>query len=193
MTVPQVPEFPERGLPYVVRWRVNGRRYWRSFATKRGNNGADTFCSLLTVAAMNERDWSSETGLPTTWDSKSEMNIAEYCRLYIQDEWKRLSPSTRKSYVEALTSFTINCARRGVPTLPTLGRNAIGSWLTPTLTTANSSFRSTRVWSDEPLARSVQNWVARHSPSLGDLDRELLHETVRRIYTTSVNVNKLLR
>jgi len=41
------------------------------------------------------------------------MNVAEYCRLYIQDEWNRLSPSTRKSYLEALTSFTIHCTRRG--------------------------------------------------------------------------------
>jgi integrase len=130
---------------------------------------------------MNERDWNSETGLPTTWDSKSEMNVAEYCRLYIQDEWMRLSPSTRKCYVEALTSLTINCTQRGVPTLPDLGRNAIGSWLTPTLTTAKSSLPSTWVWSNEPLPRSVQNWVARHSPSLGNLDRELLYETDRRM------------
>ncbi len=125
---------------------------------------------------MNERDWNPETGLPTTWDSKSEMNVAEYCRLYIQDEWKRLSPSTRKSYIEALTSFTINCTRRGVPRLPALGRIAIGSWLTPTLTTANSSLPSIWVWSDEPLPRSVQIWVVRRSPSLGDLDRELLYD-----------------
>jgi len=158
---------------------VNGRRHWRGFASKRGNNGADTFCSMLTVAAMNERDWNPETGLPTTWDSKSEMNVAEYCRLYIQDEWKRLSPSTRKSYVEALTSFTINCTRRGVPKLPALGRKAIGSWLTPMLNTATSP--PTWVWSDGPLLRSVQNWVNRYSPSLGDLDRELLYETDRRM------------
>jgi integrase/uncharacterized protein YbdZ (MbtH family) len=181
VTVPHVTEFPERRLPYVVRWRVNGRRHWRSFATKRGNNGADAFCSLLSVASMNERDWNSETGLPTSWDSKSQLNIAEYCRLYIQDEWKRLSPSTRKSYVEALTSFTINCTRRGVPPLSSLGRNAIGSWFTPTLTTSKSSFLPTWVWSDEPLPRSVQNWVVRNSPSLGDLDRELLYETDRRM------------
>jgi hypothetical protein len=69
----QPKEFPERKQPYVVRWRLNGRRYWRSFATRRGNNGADTFCSILTVATINERDWNSETGLPTSWDSKCEI------------------------------------------------------------------------------------------------------------------------
>jgi integrase len=179
--VSQVTEIPGRRFTYVVRWRVNGRRHWRSFATKRGNNGAGAFCSMLSVAAMNERDWNPETGLPTTWDSKSEMNVAVYGRLYIQDEWTRLSPSTRKSYVEALISFTINCTRRGVPTLPALGRNAIGSWLTPTLSKANSSLQSNWVWSDEPLPRSVQNWIARHSPPLGALDREVLYETDRRM------------
>jgi hypothetical protein len=130
---------------------------------------------------MNEREWNPETGLPTTWDSKSEMNVAEYCRLYIQDEWKRLSPSTRKSYVEALTSFTVNCTRRGVPTLPASGRNTIATWLTPTLTPTSSALESAWVWSDDPLPRTVQNWIARHSPSLRELDRELLYETDRRM------------
>ena len=105
VTISQPTEYPERRLPYTVRWRVNGRRYWRSFATKQVNNGAGTFYSLLKVAAMNERDWSSETGLPSSLNSIGGMNVAQYCRLYIPDEWRRLSPSTRKSYVEGLKSL----------------------------------------------------------------------------------------
>jgi len=174
-------EFPDRRLPYTVRWRVNGRRYWRSFATIRGNNGADAFYSILKVAAMNERDWSSETGLPSTWLSKSEMNVAEFCRLYIQDEWKRLSPSTRKSYVEALTSFIVNCRRRGTPAPPPNCRVAVGTWLTPTLTETDPTSPPSWAWSEELQPKGVQNWLNRCSPSLGELDRELLYETDQRM------------
>jgi uncharacterized protein YbdZ (MbtH family) len=177
----QPKEFPERKQPYVVRWRLNGRRYWRSFATKRGNNGADTFYSILTVATINERDWNSETGLPTSWDSKCEMNVAQYCRLYVQEEWRRLSPSTRKIYVEALTSFTVNCTRKGAPAPPTEIRDVVAKWLTPSFIEANASHPSDWVWSEESPAKIVHKWIARYSPSLGELDREVLYETDRRM------------
>jgi integrase len=180
-TISQPVEFPGRTMPFAVRWRLNGRGYWRSFATKRGNNGADAFYSLLKVAAMNERDWSSETGLPSKWKKTSELNVAQYCRLYIQEEWRRFSPSTRKSYVEALTSFIVNCARRGVKTLTSDCRGAISSWLTPTLTNAAVGTEQYWEWSGEPLPRNIQNWLARNSPSIGDLDREVLYETDRRM------------
>lgn len=174
-------EFPGRRLPYAVRWRINGRRYWRSFATERGNNGAVAFHSLLKVAAMNERDWNSETGLPSSWRSGSEMNVAQFCRLFIQDEWRRLSPSTRKSYVEALTSFIVNCRRSGSASPPPSCRVAIGDWLAPTLTQVDPSHPETWQWSEELQPKSVQNWLTRCSPSLGDLDRALLYETDQRM------------
>jgi hypothetical protein len=66
VTISRPAEFPDRKLPYVVRWRLNGRGHWRSFATKRGKNGADAFCALLNVAAMNERDWDLESGVPAS-------------------------------------------------------------------------------------------------------------------------------
>jgi integrase len=174
-------EFPGRRLPYAVRWRINGRRYWRSFATKRGNNGADAFHSLIKVAAMNERDWNTETGLPSSWRSKSAMNVAQFCRLFIQDEWNRLSPSTRKSYVEALTSFTVNCRRNGTAVPPQNCRVAIANWLTPTLNQVDPSHPAMWQWSEELQPKSVQNWLTRFSPSLVDLDRQLLYETDHRM------------
>jgi integrase len=168
-------------MPYAVRWRLNGRGYWRSFASRRGNNGADAFYSLLKVAGMNERDWSAETGLPTLWMKTNHLNVAEYCRLYIQEGWARFSPSTRKSYVEALTSFIVNCARRGVKTLPSDCRGAISSWLTPKLAHAAVESEQCWEWSDDPLPPNIHNWLARNSPSIGQLDREVLYETDRRM------------
>ena len=180
-TISQPVEFPGRTMPYAVRWRLNGRGYWRSFATRRGNNGADAFYSQLKVASMNERDWSSDTGLPSKWNTTNHLNVAQYCRLYIQEEWQRFSPSTRKSYVEALTSFIVNCTRRGVKTLPSVCRADIASWLTPTLANSTEETEQHWEWSDEPLPRNIQSWITRNSPSIGDLDREVLYETDRRM------------
>jgi hypothetical protein len=45
--------------------------------------------------------------------SSSDLNLAEYCRLFVEDQWRRLSPSTRKSYVEASVMFVFNCTRYG--------------------------------------------------------------------------------
>ena len=180
-TISQPVEYPGRTMPYAVRWRLNGRGYWRSFASKRGNNGADAFYSLLKVAGMNERDWSPDTGLPSHWKKNDQFNVAQYCRLYIQDQWTRFSPSTRKSYVEALTSFIVNCTRRGVRTLPSDCRGAISSWLTPTLTDAAVNSDQFWIWSDEPLPQIIRQWLAKNSPSIGDLDREILYETDRRM------------
>ncbi len=181
VTVSLPAEYPERRLPYAVRWRVNGRRYWRSFASKRGKNGAEAFCALLTVASLNERDWNLETGLPSSLGVESDLSVAQFCRLYIEDEWSRLSPSTRKSYVESLVSFTVNCTRSGVPPPPPDIRREVGSWLTPTLTTFNSASPSRWLWLDEPGKRSVQVWLTKHSPSLGELDKRILYETDRRM------------
>jgi hypothetical protein len=86
VTISEPVELPGRKLPYAVRWRLNGKRYWRSFATRRGDNGADAFYALLKVAAMNERDWSSVSDLPSSMHPTSDMNVAHYCRTYIQDE-----------------------------------------------------------------------------------------------------------
>jgi len=43
VTIREPVGFANRKLPFVVRWRLNGRGYWRSLATKRDHNGADAF------------------------------------------------------------------------------------------------------------------------------------------------------
>lgn len=97
VTVSAPIEYPDRKMPYVVRWRLNGHGYWRSFATRRGPNGAEAFHAQLTIAVFNESVWDSRTGLPSSMGSSSDLNLAEYCRLFVEDQWRRLSPSTRKS------------------------------------------------------------------------------------------------
>jgi integrase len=177
ITISQPAEFPDRKLPYAVRWRLNGRGYWRSFATKRGKNGADAFYALLSVAAMNERDWDSETGMPASMSAPSDMNVAEYCRDFVKDEWQRLSPSTRKSYVEALASFIVNCRRSGAPHAPTRSAGILTSWLTPRPEDCPDDRTTEWIWSGEPLPRNIESWIGKNSPLLADLNREILFET----------------
>jgi hypothetical protein len=181
VTVSRAAEFPDRKLPYVVRWRLNGRGHWRSFATKRGSNGADAFFALLKIAAMNERDWDSDSVIPSSMSAPSGTNAAAYCRSFITGEWQRLSPSTRKSYVEALTSFIVNCRRRGAPRAPSQARPTLSSWLTPSPKCQLDDGTVEWVWNDEPLPRNIQAWIDKNSPLLVDLNRELLYETDKRV------------
>jgi len=177
VTVSESTEFPGRRLPYVVRWRLNGRGHWQSFATKRASNGADAFCALLKVAAMNERDWDFDSGIPASMNAPSGMYVAEYCRSFITGEWQRLSPSTRKSYVEALTSFIVNCRRRGASRAPTQSAPTLSSWLTPTSMCQLEDGTIEWVWTNAPMPRNIQTWIDKNSPLLMDLNREVLYET----------------
>ena len=181
ITVSEPVEIANRKLPYAVRWRLNGRGYWRSFATKRGANGADGFHALLKVAAMNEREWDSTSGLPSSMSRLSEMTVAQFCRSYIRDEWRRLSPSTRKSYVEALTSLTLNCVRKEASTPRAEWRAILSTWMMPRAVDCGSRKSVQWVWSDEQLPRGLQSWLNKNSPLLADLNKETLYETDRRM------------
>jgi integrase len=181
ITISLPTEFPDRKLPYVVRWRLNGRAHWRSFATKRGRNGAETFYALLSAAAINESNWDTESGIPTSMSAPSGMNVAEYCLSFVEIEWQRLSPSTRKSYVEALASFTVNCRRRSAPRPPSGSAAAISSWLTPAPKDPVDDGPVEWIWGGEQLSRNIQTWIDKNSPLLTDLSMEILYDTDRRM------------
>ncbi len=168
-------------MPYVVRWRLNGHGYWRSFSTKRGANGAEAFHAKMKVAMFNEPSWDSRTGLPTSMSPSSELNLAEYCRSFIQDQWRRLSPSTRRSYVEALTSFVFNCTRSAARLPVYEWRQILASWMTPRFSHVVGGDTPDWAWTDDPLPRGLQAWVSKNSPLLTELDRKTLYETDRRM------------
>jgi len=181
LTISEPVEFPNRKLPYVVRWRLNGHGHWRSFHTKKGRNGADAFYAMLTIAALNERDWDTTTGLPASMDSVVEITVAQLCRSYIQEEWGRLSPSTRKSYVEALTSLIVNCARSGASAPLDEWRAALFAWMTPNAVEREESKSIEWVWTNEPLPPTLQLWLKKNSPMVGELTKETLYEADRRM------------
>ena len=181
VTVSKPREYPDRKLPYAVRWRFNGRGYWRSFARAKGDNGADAFYALMKVAAMNERQWDAATGLPSSANPVREVNVAQFCRSYIQDEWRRLSPSTRRSYVEALTSLVIHSARPGASAPRIEWRAALTTWMTPSPLSTDTTKSVEWVWSEDPLPRNLQMWLTKNSPLVGDLGKEALYEIDRRM------------
>jgi|GEM_PF-6198195 len=131
VTVAAPTEYPDRKMSYVIRCRLNGHGYWRSYSTKRGANGAEAFHAKLKVAMFNEQSRDSRTGLPTSVSPPSELNLAKYYRSFIQDQCRRLSPSSRRSYVEAMTSFVFNCARNGARPPLHEWRQILASWMTP--------------------------------------------------------------
>ena len=181
VTISKPQEFPGRKLPYAVRWRLNGRGYWRSFARLKGANGADAFYALLKVAAMNERQWDPVSGLPPSVNSVDEVNVANFCRSYIQDEWRRLSPSTRRSYVEALSSLIIHSARPGASAFRDEWRVELVAWMMPNHVITPPGTSGEWLWSDDPLTRNLQTWLTKNSPLLADLGKEALYEIDRRM------------
>ena len=181
ITISKPTEFPGRKLPYAVRWRLNGRGYWRSFARLRGANGADAFYALLKVAAVNERQWDSVTGLPPSVIIVDDVNVADFCRSYMQDEWRRLSPSTRRSYVEALSSLILHSARPGSSAPREEWRTELTAWLTPNHVIVPPSMSGEWLWSEDFLSRNLQSWLKKNSPSVADLGKEALYEVDRRM------------
>ena len=148
---------------WAVRWRLNGRGYWRSFARLRGANGADAFYALLKVAAVNERQWDSVTGLPPSVIIVDDVNVADFCRSYMQDEWRRLSPSTRRSYVEALSSLILHSARPGSSAPREEWRTELTAWLTPNHVIVPPSMSGEWLWSEDLLSRNLQSWLKKNS------------------------------
>jgi len=181
VTVSRPNEFPDRKRPYVVRWRVNGRAHWRSFASLKGRNGAESFCSMLDVAAVNESAWNAQTGLPKSMSTTKSVSVATFCQTYIRDEWTRLSPSSRKSYVEALASFVLSCARANASEPPYEWRREVRHWLTPNSCNQTDDSITHRIENQGQLTPRLRTWLAKNSPLLSELDREILFEADRKM------------
>jgi hypothetical protein len=78
--------------------------------------------------------------------------------------------------VEALASFVSKCTLRGAPSPPRNFRVDYAAWITPHLNDNEVGAPADWEWSNDPLARIHQSWIAKNSPLLGDLNRETLYE-----------------
>ena len=77
-------------------------------------------------------------------------------------------------------SFVFNCTRQGAPPASHEWRSYLSSWLTPRVRQSKDD-PSGWVWSDDPLPRGLQSWIAKNSPLLTELDKKILYEADRRM------------
>lgn len=132
---------------------------------------------MLNVAAVNEREWNLHTGLPKSLSPVKSPSVAKFCQTYIRDEWARLSPSSRKSYVEALACFVLSCTRPNASEPLYEWRREIREWLTPNFILAADESNANLGQRDRSLTPRLRTWIAKNSPLLSELDREILFDT----------------
>ena len=94
--------------PWVVRWSVDGRQRSKSFHTRAE---ADRFRSLLMNAVQRGERFDEVTGHPSSWQpSLSDMNVCDWTRRWLGEQWVEWQPRTRNSAVESLAKLVIIAA-----------------------------------------------------------------------------------
>ena len=157
MKVQSIQERPGRPKPYLVRWTVGGKAFSEGFPTK---TQADDLRSRLVIAARDHARWNSKTGYPKAWDASSDLDVAGWCKQYVEQEWTTLTPNSRRSLVESLTLLIDRAASTRAPILTPEQRKQISVWLVP---------------GSDSLAAPLAKWVARWSLSLDELEKSELY------------------
>ena len=94
--------------PWVVRWSVDGRQRSKSFHTR---SEADRFRLLLMNAVQRGERFDEVTGDPSSWQpSLSDLNVYEWARRWLGEQWVEWQPRTRDSAVESLAKLVIIAA-----------------------------------------------------------------------------------
>ena len=94
--------------PWVVRWSVDGRQRSKSFHTR---SEADRFRVLLMNAVQRGERFDVVTGDPSSWQpSLSDMNVYQWARRWLGEQWGEWQPRTRSSGVESLAKLVIIAA-----------------------------------------------------------------------------------
>ncbi|ABL80107.1 MULTISPECIES: site-specific integrase [unclassified Nocardioides] len=145
-----------RGTTYAVRWQVQGRRFRRTFTTRKL---ADAFRAQLKVAAQAGQSFVVDNGLPLSMQEQApERTWMQHAMAYVDVKWAHASARHRRGIAEALTDVTI-------ATMPEAGgrppvarmRRVLFRWA------FNTAARSTSL--DDEHAAALA-WLTRHSPPL---------------------------
>ena len=83
--------------PWVVRWRVDTRKFSRAF---RHRPPAEEYAARLRLAAADGERFDVTGGEPLRWSS-SELTFAQWASQWLGSRWANWSPNTRRSAVEA--------------------------------------------------------------------------------------------
>lgn len=150
--------------PWIVRWAVSGRQRSRAFRTRAE---ADRFRSALLLAQQRGEVFDEATGEPAAWlPLPDEVQVHEWARRWVAEQWNEWAPRTRTSAVEALTRLLPLLASSGAPPAPAGVRRHLVSWLRP---------------DGDVVDAEAAAWLDRWSLELGQLTRAVLADVDRAL------------
>jgi integrase len=150
---------------WVVRWKVDGRAHSKAFAT---SNEANRYRSLLVAAHHRLERFDRPSGEPESWRPRADpTQVHAWCRRWIAEQWNEWQPRTRTSAMEALARFVALAVADGAPPPPYALRKHLVRTFAPGAEI-------------DPLDE-CEEWLARWSLTLNDLDRSRLGEVDRRL------------
>ena len=150
--------------PWVVRWSVDGRQRSKSFHTR---SEADRFRSLLMNAVQRGERFDETTGDPSSWQpTLSDMNVCDWARRWLGEQWVEWQPRTRDSAVESLAKLVIIAADAKAGSSEAELRHYLKRALRPDV--------------DEREVR-WEKWLTEHSLSLSTIDRQSTAEIDRQL------------
>jgi integrase len=143
--------------PWVVRWSVIGRQRSRAFHT-RGE--AERFRTGLLLAQQSGEPFDESTGEPLSWQPlPDQVQVHEWARRWLGEQWTEWAPRTRRSAVEALSRLVLLAVLPTATPAPMGLRGRLARWLPP---------------GGDSLDEQSAAWLGRSSLQLGQLNRSLL-------------------
>ena len=151
-----------KSRPWVARWRVETRRFQRTFRTR---DEADHFRSELLVAQRNGEAFDESTGEPSSWAATGDVSSHEWVRRYLAEQWEEWAPRTRSGTVEEMSRLVPLLIKPSAPAEPAERRVYLKDALVP----------------GAPMNDRIEAWLDRWSFTLDQLDRSILAEVDRRL------------
>ncbi len=151
-------------LPWVVPYTIDGRHRSKSYRTLAE---AERYRGTLLQAVHAGGRFDADSGEPESWQTPlADVRVHEWSRCWLAQQWQEWQPRTRASATESLARFITLATDHGAKA-PVGLRVYLYQALAP-----NSEDR-----------RDVQHekWMARHSLSLGELDRKRIADIDRRL------------
>jgi integrase len=143
--------------PWIVRWSVNGRQRSRAFRTR---SEADRCRSGLLVAQQSGETFDDTTGEPLSWQPLPDhVQVHEWARRWLEEQWTEWAPRTRASAVEALTRLVPLLVPPTAPPPPDDVRRHLTTWLRP---------------DGDAIDDEATAWLGQWSLQLGQLNRSVL-------------------
>lgn len=151
-------------LPWIVRWSVDGRQRSKSFRTKAE---AERYRFLLMQEASHGERFDAGTAEPESWaPSLRSALMHDWARRWVAEQWPEWAPRTRVACTEALSRLLVLTVQDRAEPPGNLRR-----YLQRTLDPASEPDR-------DP---NVEAWLAKHSMTLAEIDRERVADIDRRL------------